>query len=90
METCRKKSEGKKAYNTTYGLALVEDGGDGFVYFKGASHLVRDLCIRHKFAKVAAAPKVNKVEPEPKIEESVTVEKPKPRRKPRRSKSSDK
>jgi hypothetical protein len=52
MATCKKKDEKKNAYNTAYGLVLIERiGDDGYVYFDGADHFVRDLCIRHKFER---------------------------------------
>ena len=83
MATCKKKDEKKNAYNTTYGLVLIERiGDDGNVYFDGAEHLVRDLCIRHKFER-CTKPQSAKVEikaNEPVKEEPNQKAKPKRRR----------
>ena len=88
MATCKKQDEKKNAYNTSYGLVLIERiGDDGCVYFDGADHLVRDLCIRHSFTRCAKPQsKVKQVESSAN-EEVAEQPKPKPKvkRKPRKA-----
>lgn len=91
MATCRIKNKThQNAYNTTYGLAIVKHDEDGYAYYDGAEHIVRDLCIRHKFERCAS--KVVNNEPAPikakePVEEPVKEER-KTKRKPRRAKKS--
>lgn len=90
MATCRKLDERKNAYNTTYGLALIERiGDDGYVYFDGADHFVRDLCIRHKFERCTKPVTKAVKAKEPVKTEPVNEEQSKKSRRRKRSSTED-
>lgn len=85
MEICRKQKENKTEYNTSYGVVVVSDFGDDYVYFHGETHLVRDLCIRHKFVKVLSLPNNTQTTEISNEKEDQKVEDAKPTTRRRRS-----
>jgi hypothetical protein len=89
MATCKKKDERKNAYNTAYGLVLIERiGDDGYVYFDGADHFVRDLCIRHKFER-CTKPVTKAVKAKEPVKTKAVNEEPKKKTKRKRRTSTE-